>query len=85
MIVSSTISVDCVYYNTTGLSRPNGCSDTLTSVNLSNYEVTVCSDNYFCISNGHILVVPNGTVIVDTTSNAKFLLFVLPFLQSAYF
>ena len=27
VIVSSTIPVDQVYYNTTGLSRPNGCND----------------------------------------------------------
>ena len=74
VIVNSTISVDKVYYNTTGLSRPNGCNHVLTSVNPSDCEVTVCGDKYFCTSNGYILVVPNGTVIVDMTSNARFLL-----------
>ena len=74
VIVNSTISVDRVYYNTTGLSRPNGCNHALTSVNPSNCEVTVCGDNYFCTSNGYILVDPNGTVIVDTTSNSRLVL-----------
>ena len=73
--VNSTISVDQVYYNTTGLSRPNGCNDSLTSVN-PKCEITVC-DGYLCIPiSRYILVEPNGAVTVNTTStcNPKFLL-----------
>ena len=73
VIVNSTISVDRVYYNTTGLSRPDGCNDALTSVNPT-CEITVC-DGYMCIPiSRYILVQPNGVVIVNTTStcNPKF-------------
>ena len=75
VIVNSTISVDRVYYNTTGLSRPNGCNDPLTSVN-SKCEITVC-DGYLCIPiSKYILLEPNGAVTVNTisTCDPKFLL-----------
>ena len=73
VIVNSTISVDRVYYNTTGLSRPHGCNDALTSVNPT-CEITVC-DGYLCIPiSRYILVEPNGAVTVNTTSNPSFLL-----------
>ena len=71
--VNSTISVDYVYYNTTGLSRPDGCNDTLTSVN-PKCEVTVCNSYLSCTSDYYILVEPSGAVNMSVTRIQRFLL-----------
>ena len=70
--VNSTISVDYVYYNTTGLSRPDDCNNTLTSVN-PKCEVTVCS-YFLCTSDYYILVEPSGVVNMSVTRIQRFLL-----------
>ena len=71
--VNSTISVDYVYYNTTGLSRPDDCNDTLTSVN-PKCEVTVCNSYLSCTSDYYILVEPSGVVNMSVTRIQRFLL-----------
>ena len=71
--VNSTISVDYVYYNTTGLSRPGDCNDTLTSVN-PKCEVTVCNSYSSCTSDYYILVEPSGVVNMSVTRIQRFLL-----------
>ena len=72
--VNSTILVDYVYYNTTGLSRPDDCNDTLTSVN-PKCEVTVCNSYLSCTSDYYyILVEPSGVVNMSVTRIQRFLL-----------
>ena len=68
--VNSTISVDYVYYNTTGLSRPDDCNDTLTSVN-PKCEVTVCNSYLSCTFDYYILVEPSGVVNMSVTRIGK--------------
>ena len=71
--VNSTIFVDYVYYNTTGLNRPDDCNNTLTSVN-SKCEVTVCNSYLSCTSDYYILVEPSGVVNMSVTRIQRFLL-----------
>ena len=71
--VNSTISVDYLYYNTTGLSRPDDCNHTLTSVN-PKCEVTVCNSYLSCTSDYYILVEPSGAVNMSVTRIQRFLL-----------
>ena len=71
--VNSTISVDYVYYNTTGLSRPDDCNNTLTSVN-PKCEVTVCNSYLSCTSDYYILVESSGAVNMSVTRIQRFLL-----------
>ena len=71
--VNSTISVDYVYYNRTGLSRPDDCNDTLTSVN-PKCKVTVCNSYLSCTSDYYILVEPSGVVNMSVTRIQRFLL-----------
>ena len=73
VIVNSTILVDYVYYNTTGLNRPDDCNDTLTSVN-PKCEVTVCNSYLSCTSDYYILVEPSGAVNMSVTRIQRFLL-----------
>ena len=68
--VNSTISVDYVYYNATGLSRSDDCNDTLTSINLK-CEVTVCNSYLSCTSDYYILVEPSGVVNMSVTRIQK--------------